>query len=188
MYNRNFGLDRFRKAQTTSFQVDEIHASTSQASTPQQTGNPSPAAHASRLTHQGLAAPSLASAGAGTPPVVSYLPGTVPASGTPTAAGAAGVSGVAGEKNSAPGTPTGSVNPHATAVGGGQSTWQPPEWAVEPWSSAYYLEVSKVRRAGDSLLLRAPGQCPPSLVESEAVTFDLWLGLCRTGSRWTEFP
>lgn len=32
---------------------------------------------------------------------------------------------------------------HATQLGGGQSTWQPPDWAIEPWSGVYYLEVLK---------------------------------------------
>ncbi|KAH7572689.1 hypothetical protein JRO89_XS04G0290600 [Xanthoceras sorbifolium] len=30
-----------------------------------------------------------------------------------------------------------------TQVGGGQSTWQPPDWAIEPRSGVYYLEVLK---------------------------------------------
>lgn len=30
-----------------------------------------------------------------------------------------------------------------TQVGGGQSTWQPPDWAIEPRSGVYYLEVMK---------------------------------------------
>lgn len=30
-----------------------------------------------------------------------------------------------------------------TQVGGGQSTWQPPDWAIEPLSGVYYLEVLK---------------------------------------------
>ncbi|XP_010686593.2 protein phosphatase 1 regulatory inhibitor subunit PPP1R8 homolog [Beta vulgaris subsp. vulgaris] len=33
--------------------------------------------------------------------------------------------------------------PHVTQVGGGQSTWQPPDWAIEPRTSVYYLEVMK---------------------------------------------
>ncbi|XP_057512515.1 protein phosphatase 1 regulatory inhibitor subunit PPP1R8 homolog [Actinidia eriantha] len=28
-------------------------------------------------------------------------------------------------------------------LGGGQSTWQPPDWAIEPWPGVYYLEVLK---------------------------------------------
>lgn len=32
---------------------------------------------------------------------------------------------------------------HATQVGGGQSTWQPPDWATEPRPGVYYLEVVK---------------------------------------------
>lgn len=31
----------------------------------------------------------------------------------------------------------------ATQVGGGQSTWQPPDWAIEPRPGVYYLEVLK---------------------------------------------
>lgn len=30
-----------------------------------------------------------------------------------------------------------------TQVGGGQSTWQPPDWAIEPRLGVYYLEVLK---------------------------------------------
>ena len=30
-----------------------------------------------------------------------------------------------------------------TQVGGGQSTWQPPDWAIEPRSGVYRLEVMK---------------------------------------------
>ncbi|CAL9161964.1 protein phosphatase 1 regulatory inhibitor subunit PPP1R8 homolog [Musa acuminata AAA Group] len=32
---------------------------------------------------------------------------------------------------------------HTTQIGGGQSTWQPPDWAIEPRSGIYYLEVVK---------------------------------------------
>ena len=32
---------------------------------------------------------------------------------------------------------------HITQVGGGQSTWQPPDWAIEPRAGVYYLEVMK---------------------------------------------
>ncbi|KAK7303448.1 hypothetical protein RJT34_14355 [Clitoria ternatea] len=34
-------------------------------------------------------------------------------------------------------------NQHATQVGGGQSTWQPPDWAIEPRPGVFYLEVMK---------------------------------------------
>jgi nuclear inhibitor of protein phosphatase 1 len=30
-----------------------------------------------------------------------------------------------------------------TQVGGGQSTWQPPDWAIEPRPGVYYLDVVK---------------------------------------------
>ncbi|KAL6593285.1 hypothetical protein ACP70R_049038 [Stipagrostis hirtigluma subsp. patula] len=30
-----------------------------------------------------------------------------------------------------------------TQVGGGQSTWQPPDWAIEPRHGVYYLDVLK---------------------------------------------
>lgn len=30
-----------------------------------------------------------------------------------------------------------------TQVGGGQSTWQPPDWAIEPRPGVFYLEVMK---------------------------------------------
>lgn len=32
---------------------------------------------------------------------------------------------------------------HVTQVGGGQSNWQPPDWAIEPRPGVYYLEVMK---------------------------------------------
>ncbi|XP_056686455.1 protein phosphatase 1 regulatory inhibitor subunit PPP1R8 homolog [Spinacia oleracea] len=35
------------------------------------------------------------------------------------------------------------ITSHATQVGGGQSTWQPPDWAIEPRPGVYYLEVLK---------------------------------------------
>lgn len=35
------------------------------------------------------------------------------------------------------------VTPHVTQVGGGQSMWQPPDWAIEPRPGVYYLEVLK---------------------------------------------
>lgn len=31
----------------------------------------------------------------------------------------------------------------ATQIGGGQSTWQPPDWAIEPRPGVFYLEVMK---------------------------------------------
>ncbi|KAL1559969.1 SMAD/FHA domain-containing protein [Salvia divinorum] len=37
---------------------------------------------------------------------------------------------------------------HATPVGGGQSTWQPPDWAIEPRHGVYYLEVLKDGESG----------------------------------------
>lgn len=32
---------------------------------------------------------------------------------------------------------------HVTQIGGGQSTWQPPDWAIEPRAGVYYLEILK---------------------------------------------
>lgn len=32
---------------------------------------------------------------------------------------------------------------HVTQVGGGQSTWKPPDWAIEPRPGVYYLDVLK---------------------------------------------
>ncbi|XP_076894685.1 protein phosphatase 1 regulatory inhibitor subunit PPP1R8 homolog [Bidens hawaiensis] len=32
---------------------------------------------------------------------------------------------------------------HITQLGGGQSTWQPPDWAIDPRPGVYYLEVFK---------------------------------------------
>lgn len=43
------------------------------------------------------------------------------------------------ETNVLPVVPTQQV----TQVGGGQSTWQPPDWAIEPRPGVYYLEVIK---------------------------------------------
>uniref|UniRef100_A0ACD5ZWP3 Uncharacterized protein n=1 Tax=Avena sativa TaxID=4498 RepID=A0ACD5ZWP3_AVESA len=35
------------------------------------------------------------------------------------------------------------AGPAGTQLGGGQSTWQPPDWAIEPRPGVYYLEVLK---------------------------------------------
>ncbi|XP_021721272.1 uncharacterized protein LOC110688822 [Chenopodium quinoa] len=35
------------------------------------------------------------------------------------------------------------TTPNVTQIGGGQSTWQPPDWAIEPRPGVYYLEVVK---------------------------------------------
>lgn len=43
---------------------------------------------------------------------------------------------VAGQEAGVPGSV-------GTQVGGGQSTWQPPDWAIEPRPGVYYLEVLK---------------------------------------------
>ncbi|KAF8410890.1 hypothetical protein HHK36_003427 [Tetracentron sinense] len=40
-----------------------------------------------------------------------------------------------------------------TQVGGGQSNWQPPDWAIEPRSGVYYLEVMKDREVLDRINL-----------------------------------
>ncbi|XP_059437653.1 protein phosphatase 1 regulatory inhibitor subunit PPP1R8 homolog [Corylus avellana] len=40
-----------------------------------------------------------------------------------------------------------------TQVGGGQSTWQPPEWAIEPRPGVYYLEVLKDGEVLDKIIL-----------------------------------
>ncbi|KAJ3698279.1 hypothetical protein LUZ61_001984 [Rhynchospora tenuis] len=42
---------------------------------------------------------------------------------------------------------------HSTQIGGGQSTWQPPDWAIEPRSGVYYLEVMKDREVIDRINL-----------------------------------
>jgi nuclear inhibitor of protein phosphatase 1 len=42
---------------------------------------------------------------------------------------------------------------HATQIGGGQSTWQPPDWAIEPRPGVYYLEVLKDREVIDKINL-----------------------------------
>uniref|UniRef100_A0A6N2KCC3 FHA domain-containing protein n=1 Tax=Salix viminalis TaxID=40686 RepID=A0A6N2KCC3_SALVM len=40
-----------------------------------------------------------------------------------------------------------------TQVGGGQSTWQPPDWAIEPRPGVYYLEVLKDKEVLDRINL-----------------------------------
>lgn len=40
-----------------------------------------------------------------------------------------------------------------TQVGGGQSTWQPPDWAIEPRPGVYYLEVLKDGEVRDKINL-----------------------------------
>ncbi|CAA7407804.1 unnamed protein product [Spirodela intermedia] len=42
---------------------------------------------------------------------------------------------------------------HATQIGGGQSAWQPPDWAIEPRPGVYYLEVLKDGQVLDSINL-----------------------------------
>lgn len=39
--------------------------------------------------------------------------------------------------------PTTVPTQQVTQVGGGQSTWQPPDWAIEPRPGVYYLDVLK---------------------------------------------
>lgn len=34
-------------------------------------------------------------------------------------------------------------NQQVTQIGGGESTWQPPDWAIEPRAGVYFLEVLK---------------------------------------------
>lgn len=41
----------------------------------------------------------------------------------------------------------------ATQVGGGQSCWQPPDWAIEPRHGVYYLEVLKDGEVLDRIAL-----------------------------------
>lgn len=45
------------------------------------------------------------------------------------------------------------MTPHVTQVGGGQSTWQPPDWAIEPRPGVYYLEVMKDNEVLDRINL-----------------------------------
>ncbi|XP_072995376.1 protein phosphatase 1 regulatory inhibitor subunit PPP1R8 homolog [Typha latifolia] len=44
-------------------------------------------------------------------------------------------------------------SPHTTQIGGGQSSWQPPDWAIEPRPGVYYLEVLKDGEAIDRINL-----------------------------------
>ncbi|KAG4946043.1 hypothetical protein JHK87_042050 [Glycine soja] len=44
-------------------------------------------------------------------------------------------------------------NQQATQVGGGQSTWQPPDWAIEPRPGVFYLEVLKDGQVLDQINL-----------------------------------
>uniref|UniRef100_A0A0D9X6P2 FHA domain-containing protein n=1 Tax=Leersia perrieri TaxID=77586 RepID=A0A0D9X6P2_9ORYZ len=54
---------------------------------------------------------------------------------------------VAGQETGVPGHAVG------TQVGGGQSVWQPPDWAIEPRPGVYYLEVLKDREVIDRINL-----------------------------------
>ncbi|VAH00480.1 unnamed protein product [Triticum turgidum subsp. durum] len=47
----------------------------------------------------------------------------------------------------------GAPRPAGTQFGGGQSTWQPPDWAIEPRPGVYYLEVMKDGNAIDRINL-----------------------------------
>lgn len=47
----------------------------------------------------------------------------------------------------------GAPRPAVTQFGGGQSTWQPPDWAIEPRPGVYYLEVMKDGNAIDRINL-----------------------------------
>ena len=40
-----------------------------------------------------------------------------------------------------------------TSVGGGQSNWQPPDWAVEPRSGLFWLDVMKDGEVVDKIML-----------------------------------
>lgn len=42
---------------------------------------------------------------------------------------------------------------HLTQIGEGQSTWQPPEWAMDPRPGVYYLEVLKEGHVLDRITL-----------------------------------
>lgn len=42
---------------------------------------------------------------------------------------------------------------HLTQIGEGQSTWQPPEWAMDPRPGVYYLQVLKEGHALDRITL-----------------------------------
>lgn len=42
---------------------------------------------------------------------------------------------------------------HTTAIGGGQSNWQPPDWAVEPRAGLYWLDVVKDGEVVDKINL-----------------------------------
>ncbi|GAB2301018.1 hypothetical protein Dimus_035054 [Dionaea muscipula] len=47
------------------------------------------------------------------------------------------------QKPSSDAAPSAPLAPQVTQIGGGQSTWQPPDWAIEPRPGVYYLEVLK---------------------------------------------
>ncbi|KAK4371536.1 hypothetical protein RND71_011011 [Anisodus tanguticus] len=47
------------------------------------------------------------------------------------------------QKSVAADATTSTVTTHHVTHGGGQSTWQPPDWAIEPRPGVYYLEVIK---------------------------------------------
>ncbi|VFQ60698.1 unnamed protein product [Cuscuta campestris] len=107
------GLDRFKKAQT--LEPFSVGANSSASKT-----NIQPA------TKAAIQSPATYSQ-----PQISYQqtqhPNQLPSSLKPA------------ETNVLPPVPTQQV----TQVGGGQSTWQPPDWAIEPRPGVYYLEVIK---------------------------------------------
>lgn len=46
-----------------------------------------------------------------------------------------------------------SQSQQGTQLGGGQSTWQPPDWAIEPRPGVYYLQVLKEGQVLDRINL-----------------------------------
>ncbi|KAL6894919.1 hypothetical protein ACP4OV_007539 [Aristida adscensionis] len=108
------GLDRFKKAQTLE-----------------------PFAVQPGSSNKNLAAPSSTLRAAKTPPVPLTLPQSshfVPGQNHQSPQGTS--SGAANQDSGVPGH-------FGTQVGGGQSTWQPPDWAIEPRPGFFYLDVLK---------------------------------------------
>ncbi|KAF9607802.1 hypothetical protein IFM89_001523 [Coptis chinensis] len=57
------------------------------------------------------------------------------------------------QKNNVPSTKQENESQKGTQIGGGESTWQPPDWAIEPRRGVYYLEVMKDREVVDKINL-----------------------------------
>lgn len=124
MYGRA-GLDRFKKAQTSEpFSVSVSNSSANAKSPTQPSNKPLASPSASNSQHH-----------------LSQFHNQNPGSQKPLLPDVA-----------QPVPPVPPTQP-VTQVGGGQSTWQPPDWAIEPCPGFYYLEVIKDGEVLDNIHL-----------------------------------